>query len=86
MKIESGGYATGYIPLLKRFNGAFSDDFKCATLEMLFSDDDRNTLMEIKLEFLEDDAVKAISKRKLYTSTGWITTEIESVYKRNLRN
>jgi hypothetical protein len=81
---RTSGAATGYSPLINLIDGTFADDFKSASFKILYPDEDRNTLIDIDFEFLEDETIKAIAKRKLYTSNGWVTTEIESVYKRNL--
>jgi hypothetical protein len=78
------GNLIGYTAHLNFLYGTFADDFKSASFEILYPDDDGNTLIDFKVEFLEDETIKAIAKRKLYTSNGWVTTEIESVYKRNL--
>ncbi len=80
--VQTNGYLNGYYPFLNRFDGTFADDFKSANIKILYPDDDGNTLIEINIEFLEDETIKAIAKRKLYTSSGWVTTEIESVYRR----
>jgi hypothetical protein len=83
-EIRTDGSGVGYCPLINRIDGTFADDFQSASFKILYPDKESNTLIDINYEFLEDETIKAIATRKLYTSNGWITTEIESVYKRNL--
>ncbi|TCO10434.1 hypothetical protein [Natronoflexus pectinivorans] len=59
--------------------GVFADDLKSATFTIIGVED---TLLDIKLDILFDDHIKVTSTRKLYTRTGWVTVEIESVYRR----
>jgi hypothetical protein len=79
-------YYFGYTRFVNELEGTIADDAKSATFKILYPDDDGNTLIDFKVEFLEDESIKAIATRKLYTSNGWVTTEIESVYKRINKN
>lgn len=45
-------------------------------------DDGKNTLLDIKIETMDNDEVKVISTRKFYTLQGWVTANTESIYKR----
>ncbi|MDO9554229.1 hypothetical protein [Rhodonellum sp.] len=63
--------------------GEFKDDLSSATFRKNITDDGKNTLIELKsIEILEDETIKVTVVRKLYTMNGWITAEIESLYKR----
>jgi len=63
--------------------GEFKDDLYSATFRNDIKDDGKNTLIELKsIEILDKETIKVTVVRKLYTLKGWITTEIESLYKR----
>lgn len=65
------------------FIGEFNDVLSSATFRLDINDDSKNTLVAIKsFDVLEDEVIKLIEIRRLYTKNGWITTEIESYYKR----
>ncbi|MGQ1947493.1 hypothetical protein ACT3CD_10400 [Geofilum sp. OHC36d9] len=74
---------TGYDIYGNILIGEFNDSLSSATFRLDLNDDGKNTLVEIKsFDVLEDETVKLIVIRKLYTRNGWTTTEIESFYKR----
>lgn len=63
--------------------GKFADDLKTCTLENVTENDGVSTLVDLKsLEFMENETIKIIVIRKLYTSRGWVLSEVESLYKR----
>jgi hypothetical protein len=63
--------------------GEFNDDLSSATFRKNITDDGKNTLIELKsIDILKDETIKVTVVRKVYTMNGWITTEIESLYKR----
>ena len=75
--------ALGYDLYLNIFIGKFNDVLSSATFRLDINDDDKNTLVAIKsFDVLEDETIKLIVIRKLYTKNGWTTTEIESCYKK----
>ncbi len=63
--------------------GGFNDDLTSATFRLDIQDDGKNTLIELKsFDILEDETIKVTVVRKLYTINGWITTEMESLFKK----
>jgi hypothetical protein len=64
--------------------GKFNEDLTSAEKFRLdINDDGKNTLVQLKsLNLLEDEIIRVIVVRKLFTKNGWVTTEIESLYKR----
>ncbi|WP_026474705.1 hypothetical protein [Alkaliflexus imshenetskii] len=71
-----------YNPYITLINATFTDDFKSASATIFFPGMYGKTLIDIYFEFLEDEIIKTTATRKLYTRTGWVTVEIESVYRR----
>lgn len=71
-----------YNPYITLINATFTDDFKSASATILYPGMYGKTLIDIYFEFLEDEIIKTTATRKLYTRTGWVTVEIESVYRR----
>lgn len=65
------------------FISQFDDDFKSIRLLRDIQNDPKNTLISIESIIIEEnETIKVTSIRKLYTDKGWITTKIESRYKR----
>ena len=61
----------------------FDDNYKSIQLLGDFQQNSKNTLISIKsITIEENETIKVITIRKLYTMKGWITTKIESRYKR----
>ena len=63
--------------------GRFEDDLKPCKLSQGSQEKWKNTLIESQsLEIGKNETIKVTTIRKLYTMEGWITTKIESKYKR----
>lgn len=61
----------------------FSDDYKRLQLTGAFQPDSPDTLLSLEsITIEENETIKVITIRKLYTKNGWIRTKIESNYKR----
>ncbi len=78
-RIYSGGYDIYGNALI----GKFADDLNSGTFAKGVDNDGKNTLIAIKsFDIMEDETIKLTVVRMLFTTKGWITTEIESLYKR----
>ncbi|MFA8436329.1 MAG: hypothetical protein ACEPOZ_17600 [Marinifilaceae bacterium] len=63
--------------------GRFEDDLKSGTFQQTCADDGKNTLIELKsIDVIGNETIKVTAIRRLFTMNGWVTTTIESLYKR----
>jgi len=76
-------YALGYDSNVNSSICLFNDD--CTSIQLLndVKKDELNTLMSIEsINIEENEIIKVTSIRRLYSIKGWVTTKIESRYKR----
>ena len=82
---ETRVYGSDYDIYGNTLIGVFAENLKNCTINTLLdiNDDGKNTLIEIKsIDIMENETIKVIVIRKLYTKNGWVISEIESLYKR----
>lgn len=76
-------YSLGWDIYCNLLIGEFNDNLSSAIFKENIPDDGKNTLIKLKsIEILTDETIKVSVVRKLYTMNGWVTTEIESLYKK----
>ncbi|MFA8433553.1 MAG: hypothetical protein ACEPOZ_03455 [Marinifilaceae bacterium] len=85
--LDPGSYHSSYSILyalyINPFTCRFDDDFKSIHLLEDIRKNSTNTLISIESIIIEGNkTIKVTTIRKLYTKKGWITTKIESRYKR----
>ena len=76
-------YSIYYALYINTSSCRFNDDYKSIQLLEDFQQNSTNTLISMEsITIEENETIKVITIRKLYTMKGWITTKIESRYKR----
>jgi hypothetical protein len=76
-------YVINYALYINQGLSKFGDDYQSIEFLGEIQQNSTNTLISIEsITIEEDETIKVTSIRKLYTMNGWITTKIESRYKR----
>lgn len=85
--IDSTSYHSNYLINYAMYMNAslfqFDDNYKSIQLHGIRHEDSTNKLISVESVTVEEnEIIKVVTVRKLYTINGWATTKIESRYKR----